>query len=145
MSVLSFALDQGFPRFMGSQERYWPLGAWLISEISTLPGPALDALATLDDAARGEEVPPWDSESYDVAFDAGGLRFANRYALDQRAQYSLEEVRPALEDYWRFVSAIPEPPGAYREYWPELPLPEAEVLLWEKTWGRRHPYRGRLF
>ncbi len=73
------------------------------------------------------------------------MRFQNRYALDQRAEYSLDEVRPVLEDYWRFLLTIPERPGTYRAFWPELSLPEAHLLLWEQTWGRPHPYRGRLF
>ncbi|MDP9794341.1 hypothetical protein J2S43_002853 [Catenuloplanes nepalensis] len=147
MSDLRFELDPHYNavNFTTSDERYGPLGVFLISEISTRQGPALDALAVLDDATRGEETEPWDSESYEVTFDEGGLRFQNRFALDQRAEYTLDEIRPVIESYWRFVSAVPERPGAYREYWPDLPRPEAEVLLWEKTWGRAHPYRGRLF
>ncbi|MFI6783090.1 hypothetical protein [Micromonospora sp. NPDC050276] len=126
-------------------ERYRPLGAWVSSEVGKHFGVVLDALATVDDAAKGGPVEPWTSESYDVTIDAAGIRFRNHYADSEQGEYSLDELRPVLEDYWRFLAAIPETPGAYREYSPELPLPEAEVRLWEQVWGRTHPYRGRLF
>ena len=116
-----------------------------MSDIGKHLGVVLDGLAMADDAANGRLVEPWTSESYDVTIDASGIRFRNHYAETEQGEYSLDELRQVLQDYWRFLAAIPEAPGAYREYSPELPLPEAEVRLWEKVWNRTHPYRGRLF
>lgn len=143
-----FLADSGGVRFdidPARYDRYRPLGAWAMSEIGKHLGVVLDGLAMVDDAAAGRPVEPWTSESYDVVIDASGIRFRNHFADSEQGAYSLDELRQVLEDYWRFLAAVPETPGTYREYSPELPLPQAEVLLWEKVWGRPHPYRGRLF
>lgn len=149
MPLIRFYLsDSGGVRFdldPAHGGRYRALGAWAMSEIGKHHGVVLDALATVDDAAHGRPTQPWTSGSYDVTIDAAGIRFRNFYAESEQGEYSLDELRQVLEDYWRFLAAIPETPGAHREYSPELPLPEAEVRLWEKVWNRTHPYRGRLF
>lgn len=146
---MTFYLDEsGYPLFRIDAERYQkyrPLGAWVIGEIGKSMGVCLDALASIDDARNGRPVEPWSSESFAVTIDTSGISFENFYAEQERGKYTLDELRAVVEDYWKFISAIPEAPGAYREYWPELPFAEAEVLLWEKTWKRAHPYRGRLF
>jgi len=146
---MTFHLGEGGgPRFEidpPAYERYRPLGAWITGEVGKLLGVCLDALASVDDALTGRPVEPWTSESYDVTIDASGLRFKNFYAEPEQGRYSLDEFRQVAEEYWRFLVTIPERPGTHREYWPELPLPEAEVRLWEKVWKRPHPYRGRLF
>ncbi|MFF5262621.1 hypothetical protein ACFY4C_27125 [Actinomadura viridis] len=149
MALVYFFLNEnGRPRFRTvpeGDEKYRALGAWMIGEMGTHLGVCLDALANVDDAAAGRPVEPWSSESFDTTISASGIRFRNFYAVQECGAYTLDELRSVVEDYWRFLCAIPEPPGAYREYWPELPRPEAEVLLWERVWKRRHPYRGRLF
>lgn len=146
---MTFSLSQsGTPLFEitgGDYDKYRPLGAWVISEIGKIPGICLDALAIVDDAKKGRPVEPWTSKSYDVVIDADGIRFQNFYVDVESGSYTLDELRDVVEDYWQFLATIPEAPGTYREYWPELPRPEAEVLLWEQVWKRQHPYRGRLF
>jgi hypothetical protein len=94
---------------------------------------------------RGRPVEPRTSESFDVTITASGISFQNHYTEWERGTYALDGLQAVLEQYWQFLSAIPERPGTYRAYWPELPRAEAEVLLWEKVWKRPHPYRGRLF
>ena len=148
MPLITFHLSDsggvGFDVDPARYDRYRQLGVWATSEIGKHLGVVLDGLATVDDAANGRPVEPWTSESYEVSIDASGLRFRNFFADSEQGEYSLDELRQVLQEYWRFLAAIPEAPGAYREYSPELPLPEAEVRLWEQVWGRDHPYRGRL-
>jgi len=64
---------------------------------------------------------------------------------DEKGRYTLDEFADVMEAYWRFLASLPEPAGAVRQYWPDLPRAEAEVKLWEQVWKRGHPYRGRLF
>jgi hypothetical protein len=146
---MTFYLTQtGTPVFHIEPEqydRYRALGSWATGEIGKLPGVVLDGLAIVDDAKNGRPVEPWTSESFDVKIDSSGITFQNFFSDRERGRYTLDELRDVLEEYWRFLAAIPEPEGGYRAYWPELPRPEAEVLLWEKVWKRPHPYRGRLF
>ena len=149
MPIMTFHLSpSGTPLFdiaAGDYARFRALGAWATGEIGKNHGVVLDGLATVDDARQGRSVEPWSSESYEVAIYAGGIRFENFYAEAERGQYSLDELSDVLEEYWRFLTLLPEPPGAQRAYWPELPRAEAEVRLWEQLWKRPHPYRGRLF
>jgi hypothetical protein len=59
-------------------------------------------------------------------------------------EFPADVARAAIEDYWRFLVAQPERP-AVREYRPDFPEWQADLLRWEEKWGRTHPYRGRLF
>ncbi|GIF73262.1 hypothetical protein [Asanoa siamensis] len=145
MSLISFSLDRyNLPLFEAADARHTALGSWITGDISVYFPVCLDALAAVDDAANGRPVEPWSSDNYHVSIDANGLRFNSPYS-SQEGDYPLSEVRPVLEDYWRFLVARPENPDLVRPYWPELPEWQAELLLWEQTWERRHPYRGRLF
>jgi hypothetical protein len=140
--------DTGSPRFTIDPQRYdqyRALGSFVTGEVGKLPGVALDALASIDDAREGRDVEPWSSESYSAVIDKDGLWFENEYAPDERGRYTLDEFADVMETYWRFLASLPEPPGAVRQYWPDLPRAEAEVKLWEQVWKRGHPYRGRLF
>jgi hypothetical protein len=140
--------DTGTPRFTidpQNYEKYRALGSFVTGELGKMHGGALDALAMIDDAREGREVEPWGSDSYSVVIDATGLWFENEYSPTERGRYTLDEFADVMEAYWRFLAALPEVPGAKRQYWPELPWPEAEVMLWEKVWKRTHPSRGRLF
>jgi hypothetical protein len=144
MTFISFSLDRyNLPVFEVTDRRYTALGAWIIGDISVYFRVCLDALAAVDDAASGRPVEPWGSDHYDVSIDADGLRLRNLHS-GEIADYPLQEARAALEEYWRFLVARPEKPGLVRSYWPDLPKWHADVLLWEQTWNRRHPYHGRL-
>jgi hypothetical protein len=145
---LTFRFDPGLqlPLYESRDPRFNTLGAWLITDISNLMLVCLDALAMVDDVSRGDEpFEPWDSEGYSVAFAPSGVTIANVFVESDRATYPVAEVREALEDYWRFISALPENPNYVREFRPDLPEWEADLLNWEGKWDRTHPYRGRLF
>jgi len=146
MSFVRFHLvDGGFPSFEVDDQRYRALGAWAIVDISLLMGVCLDALALVDDVANGRPAQPWSSEHYDLTLTSDGVTFSNRWSEEEHGHYSLAEFRETVERYWEFLANLREDPDMVREYWPELPQWHAELLLWEKTWQRQHPYRGRLF
>jgi hypothetical protein len=146
LSFIRFYLsDRRTPRFEVDDQRYRALGAWAIIDISVFMGVCLDALAMVDDVAAGRPVEPWSSEHYDLTLTQEGVTFSNYWADDERGRYTLAEFREVVELYWAFLASRPEEPFIQRDYWPDLPETEAEVLLWEETWQRRHPYRGRLF
>lgn len=145
MSLIRFSLDQyNLPLFQAADPRYRALGAWLIVDISVDYDVCLDALADVDDVSHGRPIEHWDSEHFDVTVNATGITFDN-YHVDESGAYSLDEFRETLEDYWRFLVERPEKPGMVRQYWPELPLWQADLRLWEQRNERVHPYRGRLF
>jgi hypothetical protein len=146
MSLIRFHLtDRGFPTFEVNDPRYRALGAWAITDISLLMGVCLDALAMIDDVATGNRVEPWSSEHYELTLRLQGVEFSNYWADDEHGRYTFAEFREVVELYWAFLASRPKEPFIQRDYWPDLPEAEAEVLLWEQTWQRRHPYRGRLF
>ncbi|MEV0713913.1 hypothetical protein [Asanoa sp. NPDC050611] len=145
MSLISFSLDQhNLPVFQVEDPEYRSLGAWLILDISVYYDVCLDALADVDDVGHGQPIDQWDSEHFDVTINAAGITFVN-YHVDESGSYSLADFRDALENYWRFLVSRPETPGIVRQYWPDLPLWQADLLQWEQRNGRPHPYRGRLF
>ncbi|MFI7279999.1 hypothetical protein ACIBOV_07000 [Micromonospora chersina] len=147
MSFISFALDQyRLPVFEVDDLRYQPLGGWIITDISRDMLACLDALAMADDVTNGRApFEPWSSENYEVSFTPDGFVFRNEWVEGDEARYSVPEIREALETYWHFLAALPERRQLVREYHPELPEWQADLLRWEEKWGRPHPYRGRLF
>jgi len=146
MSFISFSLtNEGFPIFAVEDQRYRALGAWAVVDISLLMGVCLDALAMVDDVSTGRPAEPWSSEHYDLTLTTQGVTFSNYWADDEQGHYSLPEFRETVENYWSFLASRPEDPAIVRDFWPELPAAQAEVKLWEQTWQRQHPYRGRLF
>ncbi len=147
VSFISFSTDQfRLPLFHVVDERYAALGNWIAGDISNQPLVCLDALAMIDDAAGGRlPFQPWSSENYDVRFTPEGLEFQNLWLEDDHGRYTVGEAREALENYWRYLVDQPQNPHLVREYRPELPQWHADLLLWEETWERPHPYRGRLF
>ncbi|SNS97154.1 hypothetical protein SAMN05421812_102569 [Asanoa hainanensis] len=146
MSFIRFHLsDLGTARFEVEDQRYRALGAWAIIDISLMMGVCLDALAMVYDVAAGRPVDPWSSEHYDLTLTQQGVTFSNYWADEERGRYTLAEFREVVELYWVFLASRPESSAIVRDFWPDLPRPQAEVLLWEQTWERPHPYRGRLF
>ena len=148
MPNLTFRFDQQFgrPLYDSRDPRYNTLGAWLIGDISNVMLVCLDALAMVDDVGRGDEpFQPWDSENYNVTFAPSGVTIQSEWDESDRATYPVPEIREALEEYWKFLSSLPENPHVVREFRPDLPEWEADLLNWEGKWDRRHPYRGRLF
>ncbi|MCM0675755.1 hypothetical protein NCC78_13800 [Micromonospora phytophila] len=147
MSLFRFSSDQfRLPLFHVEDKKYEPLGAWLITDISTYMLVCLDALAMIDDVAHGRApFEEWSSENYDVAFTPEGVSVRNQWVETEQGTYSVDEVREALEEYWSFLRGSPENPDLVREFRPDLPQWQAALLRWEEKWGLSHPYRGRLF
>jgi hypothetical protein len=147
LAFITFSLDEfRLPLFEVTDQRYRALGAWLITDISVYHSVCLDALAMVDDVSHGRPIEDeWDSDKYAVSFTAGGVEFQNEWVPGEGGRYTLDEVREAVEAYWRFLVSRPENPDLVREYRPDLPTWQAELVQWEERWGRPHPYRGRLF
>ena len=147
MSVVSLRIDPTFrrPVYQVEDQRYDLLGEWLTTDLGTFFLVTLDALAMADDAARGE--PPfevWSSENYAVSFTPSALLITNSWVPGAEGEFPADVARAAIEDYWRFLVAQPER-SVVREYRPDLPEWQANLLRWEEKRGRPHPYRGRLF
>ncbi len=147
MSSMTFSIDQfKLPLYQVDDQRYEALGVWLITDISIYFGVCLDALAMIDDVSNGR--PPfeeWSSDKFDVNFTPERVSLQNQWLEDQHGEYAVAEVREVLERYWCFLVSMPERTHLIREYHPELPQWQADLFQWEETWGRPHPYRGRLF
>lgn len=147
MSFMTFSLDKlRLPLYAAEDGRYQPLGAWIITDISIYKGVCLDALAILADISAGRPpFEPWDSDNYTVNFTPTEVTIQNNWVEHERGTFTVAEVRDAVEEYWRFLAGIPDNPDLIREYRPDLPEWQAALLQWEETWGRPHPYRGKLF
>lgn len=158
VSPIRFSLDRyGLPLFDVDDQKYGALGAWIITDISVYLGACLTALALIDDAANGRPLcAEWSSECYDVAITPRGVMLyylgvegegGRRYAGEavRSGEYTVDEVREALEAYWSFNSSRPERHLA-REYRSDLAHEwQAELIPWEEVHGLPHPYRARLF
>ncbi|WP_240669957.1 hypothetical protein [Actinoplanes solisilvae] len=133
------------PVYHVEDQRYDLLGEWLTTDIGTFFLVALDALAMADDVAHGR--PPfdeWSSENYAVSFTPSALLITNLWVPGAEGEFPAGVAREAIEDYWSFLVGQPER-DVVREYRPDLPEWQANLLRWEEKWGRPHPYRGRLF
>ncbi len=147
MSVVSLRIDPTYrrPVYHVEDQRYDLLGEWLTTDIGTFFLVALDALAMADDVAHGR--PPfdeWSSENYAVSFTPSALLITNLWVPGAEGEFPAGVAREAIEDYWSFLVGQPER-DVVREYRPDLPEWQANLLRWEEKWGRPHPYRGRLF
>jgi hypothetical protein len=121
------------------------LAGWITTDIGSSFRVLLDALAMADDAGSGR--PPfdeWSSDGYDIAFSPSGVAVRSLHDSRRRADYPLPEVQRTLEDFWTFLARRPERAKVRRSFRPDLPEWQADLLRWEDTWKRPHPYRGRL-
>lgn len=148
VSFIDFSVDDRFhlPLYRVEDARYTTLGVWLITDLSIYFGVCLDGLAMLDDVVNGRlPFEEWSSDKFEVSITPEYIFLKNLWLESQHGRYPVDEVREALETYWRFLVSLPERKHLIREYHPGLPQWQADVLVWEETWGRPHPYRGRLF
>ena len=147
MGFMSFSLDSfKLPLYEANDSRYLPLGSWITTDITIYKGVCLDALAMIADISAGR--PPfeeWDSENYAVSFTPTQVEIQNQWVEHEHGVFSVPEVREAVEDYWKFLVSLPDSPDLIREFRPDLPEWQAELMQWETRWGRPHPYRGTFF
>lgn len=128
-------------------ERLLGLARWIADEAGGGFDTVLDALESVDAAINSrEQRGDWSSEGYHVTFGPDVLTIEGRWDDDDEPAlvYDLQEARDVIEEYAVYVMGLPEPPNDVREYFPELPVWQADLLVWEERWKRRHPYRGRL-
>jgi hypothetical protein len=139
-----FTSDLGSPRYEADDQRFTPLGMWLVMDLASDPTMILDALAMIDDVGSGRSTSEaWEGEGFDVAFSKERVEVVAVH-VDSRAEYLFSEVRDAVERYWAFAIRLPENPDVERVLRPDLPYWQACLLEWEQVWDRPHPYRGRL-
>jgi hypothetical protein len=139
-----FISELGSPRYAVDEDRFIPLGMWLVMDLGSDPTMGLDALAMLDDVVAGRSASEtWEGEGFDVTFTLQKVEVVGIH-VEARAEYSLPETREAVEQYWGFASRLPENPDTERLLRPDLPYWQASLLDWERIWKRSHPYRGRL-
>ncbi|TDX08400.1 hypothetical protein [Kribbella sp. VKM Ac-2566] len=146
MSFIRYTLDDRFrlPVFWADDHRYQVLGSWIVTDVGHTPSGALAALAVIEDVANEvESAEELSGEGYTVTRLADDLKFTPELASGE-AKYTIDEVREALEDYWEFISRLPDN-ATIREYRPDLPGWQAALLMWEEQHGRPHPYGDRLF
>ena len=147
VSVVGFRMDPRFnrPDYQVADPRLDLLGEWIVTDLGTFFLVVLDALAMADDVARGEEpFEEWSSENYEVSFTTALLLIRNLWVPGAEGAFPADTARTAIEEYWHFLVGQPERVGV-REYRPDLPEWQANLVRWEEKWGRSHPYRGRLF
>jgi hypothetical protein len=145
MPLLTFRDDETFgPVAVDAPSRHRQLAAWLASGIGHDFKGCLDALELVDDALNGRaQTDEWGGEGWTVRFGTDALHLGHRYGNEPEAVIDLGQAREAIEDFWRFLTGLPER-RIKRRFRPDLPEWQADLLQWEESWNRRHPYRGRL-
>lgn len=133
---ITFYLENGFPRYRESEPRLMVLGMFLVMDVQTSPTLGYDLLDLVERAFTGQEdETEWDGEGFHVTFSrADGVKMRNNFLEDKHGTYGLDEVRGIAQDFWHFIASVAGPKQC-----------AFELGLWEQTWGRAHPYRGRLF
>lgn len=104
----------------------------------------LDALQMADDVLTGRS----DQERFEAETNIALFTPEMVVVTATEPPLRKSEVPSALavrliEDWWRLIAKAPRR-GMTQVYRPDLPYLESNLVLWEETWGRRHPYRGRL-
>ncbi len=131
-----FYMENGFLLYRASEPRLVTLGVFLIADVQKSPTLGYDLLDLVERAYTGQEDETvWDGEGFYVTFSrADGVTMQNNFLEDQHGTYALDEVRAIAQDYWTFIASAAGPKQC-----------AFELKLWEQTWERPHPYRGRLF
>lgn len=121
------------------------LAGWLRADVGDTPLFCLDALAMIDDInTERAEHQEYEGNAFAVYFSQERVKVANIHVDDLWEDYTLAHVQEEVERYWNFQKTIPASPNVVRQYRPDLSRQDGDLLRWEDTWQRRHPYRGRL-
>ncbi|MEV6350216.1 hypothetical protein [Actinoplanes sp. NPDC051851] len=131
MAGISFHLNERGLVDYRADKRFTVLGLWLTGDIQASLSGCLDLLADLADLGTGRPTEEeWEGNAFSGILSVKGLQLQNDYLPAQKAEYSLDEVRPVVDDYWRFIAGPQDTDTA--------------VLAWERDNGRTHPRRGSL-
>ena len=124
---------------------YEQLDVWVTMDIQTSYYLCLDALAMVSDVAAGKfREKQWEGEMCDISITKDKVVVQNNFVDDETTEIQFDLFKDILEEYWKFLTKIPPPYYVSREYRPDLPEIWADLLDWEETWQRKHPYRGRI-
>ncbi|MEV3938635.1 hypothetical protein AB0K52_22005 [Glycomyces sp. NPDC049804] len=126
-------------------KRFVEFGAFLKLDVNYSMVRCLDALQMVADVDSGiSAVEVYDGEVHRAEFRREGVLVTHKFLPERTAQVPFDVAVRALEQFWTVIESKPVSPNRTRVYRPDLPLVESELHLWESTWHRPHPYRGRL-
>jgi hypothetical protein len=130
---ITFFRDQhGIPTARLESAHYRTLVSWLTSDVQNDPVELLEALEQVEQALGGRpDVEEWEGNAYAAEISPDGLAIGGFYEDDPPAHYSLDEARPVLIQYWRFLVPSADARSQY-------------VAEWERLYGRAHPSRASL-
>lgn len=124
-------------------ERFVAFGAFLKLDVNYSMVRCLDALQMVADVDSGRSaVEVYDGEVHRAEFS--GALVTHKFLPERTARVPIDVAVRALEQFWTVIESKPLSPNRTRIYRPDLPLVASELHLWESTWHRPHPYRGRL-
>jgi hypothetical protein len=124
-------------------KRFVEFGAFLKLDVNYSMVRCLDALQMVADVGSGKSaVEVYDGEVHRAEFRRDGVLVTHKFLPERTAQVPFDVAVRALEQFWTVLESKPLSPNRTRV--PDLPLVESELHLWESTWHRPHPYRGRL-
>ncbi|MEV0650571.1 hypothetical protein AB0I28_35485 [Phytomonospora sp. NPDC050363] len=123
---------------------YAEFAAWLKLGVNYSPMRCLDALQMADDVLTGQsDVETFTAEAHTTTFTRDKVTVRHQF-LDRGAVVPLKYAVERIEEWWGLIAYRAPKAGTTQPYRPDLPFWEAQLVLWEETWERRHPYRGRL-
>lgn len=145
MNIRLFTDESGSTAYEVADPRDTLLASWLTFDLGTVPLFCLDALQMIDDVATDRaEHQEYEGNVYTVYFRKDQVTVSHLFMEDKSEVYSFDHVRDAVEQYWLFQKTVPPATNMIRQYRLDLSIQDADLLRWEDTWQRRHPYRGRL-
>jgi hypothetical protein len=105
----------------------------------------LDALQMFDDVASGRSVREvYPGEVHQAVIEKPTVRVQHLFLEDRSIEVPFDIALDTLEQWAERLLALPLSPGTTQVYRPDLSRIDAALHLWEATWNRRHPCRGRL-
>ncbi|SDD49953.1 hypothetical protein [Glycomyces harbinensis] len=121
------------------------LGTFLVLDIGDDPYKCLVGLycvAQIEQGRSRREVVGGESVAVELTPDHAILE--DHFDPSRSKSIPFAQFKSALEALWAVVCRANGEPRPSRVYRPDLAPAEGDLLLWEETFGRRHPYRGAI-
>lgn len=121
------------------------LGTFLFLDIGYDPYKCLVALYHAAQITQGRtDSAVVGGESVIVKLTPGHASLDDQFAPARSRDIPFDEFRRAVEELWVVLYRANSEHQPSRVYRPDLTPAEGDLVMWEETFGRRHPYRGRI-
>ena len=121
------------------------LGTFLFLDLGADPYKCLVALyhvAQITQGRSGRQVVGGESVTVEVTPELAVLE--DHFAPERSKSIPFADFKNAVEELWVVAYRANSEGRPSRVYRPDLTPAQGDLVLWEETFGQRHPYRGRI-